>query len=279
MITIFFQNAGFDITQSHFPDNTLHATTGFSDFPTHIDTIEWKYENDAELFTLICLRKKYASDDIQLNLPYIPHARMDRVKDNNDVFTLKYFAEIINSLDFTCVKVFDPHSNVSLALIDRIYPEYPKRQVFDATHDIAFKETGETGHEYYEDTMNNLLFFYPDEGAMKRYSEFFTNEYAFGIKKRDWKTGKIQGLDIMNKESVAGKNILIIDDICSRGGTFYHSAKALKEAGAKNIYLYISHCEESIFLGDMYASNLIDHIYVGNPLFDWKTHHDKITII
>ena len=41
-----------------------------------------------------------------------------------------------------------------------------------------------------------LLAFYPDEGAMKRYSSMIEMPYAFGIKKRDWTTGKIEGLDV-----------------------------------------------------------------------------------
>lgn len=44
----------------------------------------------------------------------------------------------------------------------------------------------------------------------------------------------------MNEEIVKERNVLIVDDICSRGGTFYHAANALKEAGAKNIYLYVT---------------------------------------
>lgn len=36
----------------------------------------------------------------------------------------------------------------------------------------------------------NLMMFYPDEGAMKRYSALADKPYAFGIKKRDWATGR-----------------------------------------------------------------------------------------
>ena len=53
-------------------------------------------------------------------MPYIPNARMDRVKNSDEVFTLKYFAEFINDLKFDTVEVLDPHSNVSTALIDNI---------------------------------------------------------------------------------------------------------------------------------------------------------------
>ena len=105
MITLFATCGNmYEVKQDHFPDNTLHVS-----FPDHeIYAIEWKYESDAELFTLICARRHYAKYDILLVLPYIPHARMDRVKDETDVFTLKYFCEIINSLNFSRVFVLDP---------------------------------------------------------------------------------------------------------------------------------------------------------------------------
>ena len=101
---------------------------------------------------------------------------------------------------------------------------------------------------------------------MKRYSEDIDMPYAFGIKKRDWKTGKILGLDLMNKEVVEGKDVIIIDDICSRGGTFYHTAKALKEAGAKNVYLFVTHCEKTVLDGELITSGLIKGLYTTDSI-------------
>ena len=220
--------------------------------------IDWFYETDAELFTLICV-KRYLDEnicnvDFILNMPYIPHARMDRVKSDEDVFTLKYFCEIINSLNFTIVVVRDAHSNVSLALLNNVKEASITDYVCNA---IKQSEA-------------NALFF-PDEGAMKRYSGEFAMPYAFGMKKRDWKTGKILGLDLINPENIEGKNVLIVDDICSRGGTFYHSAKALKAAGAKSVSLYVTHCERTIVLGDIATTDgLIDHVYTTKSIFPKK---------
>ena len=267
MITLFATCVNmYEVKQDHFPDNTLHVS-----FPDHeIYAIEWKYESDAELFTLICARRHYANSDIQLILPYIPHARMDRVKDETDVFTLKYFCEIINSLNFSRIWVLDPHSNVSLALLDRV-SQIP---VMNTINECLNRLVYEIGHDYDTETREkvyqDLVLFFPDEGSMKRYSsEVDFLPYAFGIKKRDWKTGQIQGLQLVNGELVKGKNVLIIDDICSRGGTFYHAAKALKEAGATNVYLYITHAENTMVKGDMYNDpNLIKKIYTVKTIFD-----------
>lgn len=78
-------------------------------------------------------------------------------------------------------------------------------------------------------------------------------------------------------DNIEGKNILIVDDICSKGGTFYFSAKKLKELGAKNIYLHITHCENTIFEGDILSSGLIAKIYTTNSIL--TKEHEKIEVI
>ena len=248
---------GIEIKQGNFPDNTLLMKFDPDSIPDDGNDIEiwWLYENDAELFTLVCLKRHldqyFFADSFRLFMPYIPHARQDRTKTQEDVFTLKYFCEVINSLNFPVVWVRDAHSNVSLALLNNVY-EMP----VDNYIERAIEESGA-----------DVLFF-PDEGAMKRYSSKSTLPYAFGMKKRDWATGQIQGLDIINAEAVVDKDILIVDDICSRGGTFFYSAKALKAAGAKSVSLYVTHLEKTVILGEMASTDdLVDHIYTTKSIF------------
>lgn len=72
--------------------------------------IRWMYDNDAECMQLWYLVKHLKSAGnplLYLEMPYIPNARMDRVKNRDEVFTLKWFAEFINSLGFESVKVLD----------------------------------------------------------------------------------------------------------------------------------------------------------------------------
>lgn len=254
-----------EIKQGQFPDGTLLMK--FDPNGNEFDTrgnilVEWYYENDAELFSLICVKRHldrvYSYSDVILEMPYIPHARMDRVKSDEDVFTLKYFCEVINSLGFKIVHVRDAHSNVSLALLNNVVDEGVENYIHKAT--IASKA--------------DALFF-PDEGAMKRYSDKSEKPYAFGMKKRDWETGKILGLDIIHPENVEGKNVLIVDDICSRGGTFFHAAKALKAAGAKSVSLYVTHCEKTIILGEMASTDgLVDHVYTTQSIFPEELFKD-----
>lgn len=258
----------------NFPDNTqLFMTTSLPNIYTygkvdeHID-ITWHYENDEEMITLMYITRHLQSNgakDIDLIMPYIPNARMDRVKWHTDVFTLKYFADFINFLGFNSVTVLDPHSYVSEALINNIRIRHPKFYILDVINNIR------------ENIDSSLLMFYPDEGATKRYSELLDKPYAFGIKKRDWVTGKIEGLDVAGcVDKIKDSSILIIDDICSRGGTFYHSAKKLKELGAENIYLYVTHCENTILNGELLTSGLIEKVYTTNSIF--TKEHEKIEV-
>ncbi len=247
---------GTRLETGRFPDGTMLIN---QEVPreSRID-LSWYYENDSEALALIYIvnhLKAHGKEDIHLYMPYIPNARQDRVKTEEDVFTLKYFASVINSLGLRSVTVLDPHSTVSEALIDRIVINKPTELIKKAIERIALLE-GEAPS-----------MFYPDEGAGKRYSGMIDLPYAFGIKKRDWKTGRILGLDIAgDTDNISGKNILIVDDICSRGGTFYHSAKRLKELGARNIYLHISHCENTVLEGELLSSGLITKIYTTNSI-------------
>ena len=249
------------IKQDHFPDGTLLIKCDIDNGNCYI---KWYYESDAELFTLYCIvqhiRRICYNTSIHLIMPYIPHARMDRVKTCEDVFTLKYFTEILNAMNFDNIEVVDPHSSVSEALINNIYITSPINYI-----NQAIKKCNP-----------NILFF-PDEGAMKRYSSMINKEYAFGIKRRDWATGKIEGLDVTGcTDKIKDSRILIVDDICSRGGTFYHSAKKLKELGAKEIYLYVTHCENTILEGELLTSGLIERVYTTNSIF--TKEHEKIEV-
>ncbi len=245
-----------------FPDGTLFLKEN-NNRPIGGSIIRWHFENNEELFALICLTKHLRAHGVKhicLEMPFIPNSRMDRTKRPEDVFTLKYFADIINYLQFDDVLVLDPHSHVSEALINNISMANPKIYIDRAI----------------EGCTPDMLFF-PDDGSVKRLSDMFNTEYAFGIKKRNWETGKIEGLEVAGCiDKINGGDVLIVDDICSRGGTFYHSAKKLKELGANKIYLYVTHCENTILEGDLLNSDLIERVFTTNSIF--TKSHEKIEV-
>lgn len=267
---------GEEIELGNFPDGTMllkyepkpHQKLSYA-------KLTWKYENDREFVALMYLVKHLRAhdiNDIYLYMPYIPNARQDRVKNSEDVFTLKYFAEFLNSLNLTRVEVLDPHSSVSEALINNLYIYSPGPYIQQVVEKVMPKL------RKIHEPDSELMMFYPDEGSMKRYSGMIKIPYAFGIKKRKWETGVIEGLDVAGAvDQIAGKDILIVDDICSRGGTFYHSAKKLKELGANDIYLFVSHCENTILDGDLLKGDLIKKVYTTDSIF--TKSHEKVEVL
>ena len=245
-----------------FPDGTILMK--HEDDAMYRAELVWRFENDREFLALAYLVKHLRHNGygiINLYMPYIPNARMDRVKNSNDVFTLKYFSELLNDLKLDSVEVLDPHSSVSEALINNLIVQSPCGYI----DEVLAKLT-------------QVTMFYPDSGAMSRYSGMVNLPYAFGIKKRNWETGKIEGLDVAGEvDQIAGKDILIVDDICSRGGTFLHSAKKLKELGAKDIYLYVSHCENTVLEGDLLKGDLIKRLYTTDSIF--TKSHEKVEVL
>lgn len=248
------------IDMKHFPDGTMLIKYLADNESTKIT---WLYDNDEECMLMYFLVKHLRAHGvkiIELFMPYIPNARMDRAKNSDEVFTLKYFAEFINDLNLDSVEVLDPHSNVSTALIDNVSIIEPTDIILNLLETV--------------NSDGNAILFFSDEGAMKRYSHIASKcdiPYVFGMKNRDWRSGEILGLEVLGEtDAVPGKNILIIDDICSRGGTFLHSAKALKAMNAADIDLYVSHLENSVWEGDMIRSGLVRNIYTTNSIYRFQ---------
>ena len=112
---------GIKMEVSHFPDHTQCIRIPLEILKEEKYVVEWKYEDDAEMATLLYIVKHLGNAKRkELILPYIPNARMDRVKNPDEVFTLKYFCEFINDLKFDAVYVNDPHSDVSMALLNNV---------------------------------------------------------------------------------------------------------------------------------------------------------------
>lgn len=259
-MSIFINGSKFDLAQK-FSDGTF----AFDYTVRNLSVIvSWHYECEEEamaLYYIVRHLRDHNCRNIVLKMPYVPNARMDRVQDASDVFTMKYFAEFINALKFNQVYILDPHSNVAAALLDNVIVESPRCFIEQTLEDINDP---------------NLAVFYPDEGSLKRYHRMLKLPSAFGIKERDWDSGKILLLKLADFEKIAGKNILIVDDICSRGGTFYHSARALRENGVGDIYLYSTHCENTALTGDLLKSGLVKRFYTTNSTLTQS--HDKVRV-
>jgi ribose-phosphate pyrophosphokinase len=168
--------------------------------------------------------------NFDLVMPYIPYARQDRQCVEGESFTLKVFANIINSANFNKVFVIDAHSDVAPALINNCVnisnQEYVK---------LAFWAIGNP----------DVLLISPDSGANKKSNKLFDNLKVFPElikcdKRRNMSTGELSGFEVF-ADDLKGKSCLIIDDICDGGRTFIGIAEELKKKNAGDIYLFITH--------------------------------------
>lgn len=257
------------VEQNRFPDGTLALKE--MDFSVLSDNfvnwIDWMYDGDEEMFTimsLVDLIRRNSQGRIYLKMPYLPNARMDRIKTDTENFALKVFANWINGLGFDRIFVENVHSNVSNALVNNIVDNLPDDDIKTITKDYDFD-----------------VIFFPDEGACKRYKDMDVIKelglpIAFGIKNRDWKTGEILNLDVMGAD-VKDKKVLIIDDICSKGFTFYYSGMKLRELGASDVRLYVTHCEDTIRGGKILDTDIVSKVYTTDSICHYDG--DKIEFV
>lgn len=308
MITI----NGKKIEVNHFPDGTqmlldipmedICLRNDSNTSPAFTIKYVWRYESDEELVTLWYLRRHmseamkeitYRQVAHELTMPYIPNARMDRTKNRKECFTLKYFCEMINTMNFDSVYVFDPHSNVSSALINNLIKIDPAISIKRALKHVEM--------ECKDLKSEDIVIYFPDEGAYKRYSELFSetngqcalweymnNAFIYGKKKREWQTGQITGLSIIHSSgcplpvnSLNDKTILMIDDIISYGGTLAYSVDELRKLGAKKVYAYASHVENSVMdeekgtLLKRYKEGKLNGVFTTNSIYTLPTKGDN----
>ena len=233
-----------------------------------INEIKLKFETDDDITHLIFLKGHL--DELNLKsrlvIGYMPYSRMDRTE-GVTLFTLKHVCKLINSLKFESVSIYEPHSDVCVALLDKV-------KVINMSKDLAEKALKEL--EKSKDEQIYLV--YPDAGAAKRYGKQINyNKVLTASKERDFKTGYINKLDING--SIEDKNFkaIIVDDLCSKGGTFTLTASKLREMGATDIYLVVTHCEDTIFKGDILKTDLIKKVYTTNSIL--SREHEKIEAI
>ena len=252
------------IEQEKFGDGTLKCDAPNIFYPylednnNNIYKITWCYDNDAELFALWCLVQNIEQNDPNskkiLYMPYIPHARQDR-NVSGRLFTLKYFSQIINAMNFFQVWVVDPHSDVSTALINRGHVD--KLNDIHAKHFLWYKKD-------YDSDENTIQIMFPDNGAAKKYkgTVWGDSDPIIGYKHRNTE-GTIDSYELHGLKPTT-KKVIIIDDICSYGGTFVNAAKELRKQGVETIYLAINHCENNILKGKVF--DIIDKVFTTDSI-------------
>lgn len=214
-----------------FPGGELHFNVDSSlmiDGDLHIET---DLCNSDEIMLVMLLSDTYRHRNKYLELLYTPYARQDRRTSHNEPFSLRAFAKLINSCGFKRVTVYDPHSDVTAALIDNIFVikrlELVKKHLQSYPASLA--------------SNNNAVIISPDAGAMKTNQEIahhYEIPHVVATKVRDIKTGDITVTQVHTDLSLEGMELFILDDICDGGRTFIELAKILKNHNPQSIHLY-----------------------------------------
>jgi ribose-phosphate pyrophosphokinase len=219
---------GYEIKPTIFPDGTSQVWKVPEDAFLPESSVYWDPGKDtieAEFMWLAQLRALMHAQSIRVSLDirYLPYARQDKIPVSNHVtFALWSFVRLLNSLAFESIRIWDPHSELAIVMIGRSKAVY-----FREATALAFADT------------SSDVVCYPDAGAAGKYVQVHAMPHVNASKVRDQSSGAIYGCKVDG--DVSGKRVLIVDDICDGGATFIALTKALREAGATDVSLFVSH--------------------------------------
>lgn len=201
-------------------------------------TIKADLRNSSDVMRLVLLKdaveqtgKTY--ETFSLDLGYLPYARQDRVCSPGEAFSLRAFARIINSLNFHWVFADDVHSSVALYEIERLVNRPKSDFMLEHLKKLC-------------DAIDVVLVS-PDAGASGNVFDLQSKlnmpelEVICCTKERDPVTGTPKPMEMQGIEKAKDKVAIIIDDIVDGGRTFTPLSRSLKEAGAEDVYLVVTH--------------------------------------
>lgn len=254
---------GYNLTLNSFPNGELNILNIEEAIklrrPYRKNHFVLKYESDKDLMALLFAKKHVdvrTSDVSTLSIAYMPYSRMDRAETLQTPFMLKFVCEFINELDFQIVYVHEPHSSVTVQLLDNVVAIYDN---INFVKEVKSKEGFNPTHDY-------IVF--PDKGAMERYKGSIESPCVlYGEKERDFSTGKIINLEIVgDKSNIIEDNsiAIVVDDLSSYGGTFVQTSKKLKELGFSTVVLLVTHAENAIFKGELFEH--VDRVYTTDSI-------------
>lgn len=256
-IELFIDNEQVALSHGVFPDGAvwLKVTGKLPSFAQQmrVRVAAMRDMNDFMLLAQLVDAVRHATDIAvsHLELAWLPWARQDRHMVSGDSFALKVFANQLNILNFDKVFVLDPHSDAAAAAINNCV--------------VIAQESCLMQSETLRRAIGNreLMLVAPDAGALKKIHNVAkasgAQEYAILTKERDVATGNLTGFALVAGD-VAGKDLLIVDDLCDAGGTFIGSAQVLRDAGARSVSLYVTHGVFSKGVENL-LNNGIDAIY------------------
>jgi len=215
-----------------FPDNEFYFRIVDDVKDEHVIIVQTTYpdNNIIELFIIQNAVEEAKAKEISIVIPYFGYARQDTKFKDGEPISAKAMANLI-SLNADRVITVDPH----------------KEHILDFFSTSAHSCTAVPELAKYLKNKKIDMILAPDKGALNRAKE------AAKIMKCDFdymEKTRIDGETIEIKPKnldAVDKNVAIIDDIISTGGTMAKSIVELKKYGAKNVYVA---CTHGLFAGE-----------------------------
>jgi ribose-phosphate pyrophosphokinase len=184
-------------------------------------------DNLMELLIMVDAMRRASARRITAVIPYYGYARQERKARSRDPISAKLVANLLTAAGARRVLAMDLHANAIQGFFDipvdhlRVVPI------------IA---------EYYlKRNFENVVVVSPDLGGVTRARDL-AHRIGADIAIIDKRRPKANVAEIMNIiGNVRGKNVIMIDDIIDTAGTITQGAKALKEHGAKDVYICCTH--------------------------------------
>jgi ribose-phosphate pyrophosphokinase len=184
--------------------------------------------NLVQALSLISKAKETSSEVIAV-IPYMGYARQDREFLPGEIVTMKVLAKLFKGVGASKIIAVDIHSVIGLKHFTI------KTENVTAIPDLVkyFKKL----------SLKNPLVVSPDQGGKNRAKEFaekFESEYIALEKKRNKKTGKVQ-IKTKNSDNVVGRDLILVDDMISTGGSIIKATQFLKKQKCKRVYVACTH--------------------------------------
>ena len=185
-------------------------------------------DNLMELLLCIDALKRSSAKNITAVIPYFGYARQDRKVAPRTSISAKLVSNLITKAGADRVVTVDLHAGQIQGF-------------FDIPVDNLFSTPIFARHIKKKVKSKNLICVAPDVGGTERARSLgkILNVGLAIVDKRRPKPGQSQVMNIIG--DVKGKTCILVDDIIDSGGTIVNAAKALKDRGAKEVYVYITH--------------------------------------
>ena len=185
-------------------------------------------DNLMELLLCIDALKRSSAKNITAVIPYFGYARQDRKVVPRTSISAKLVSNLITKAGADRVVTVDLHAGQIQGF-------------FDIPVDNLFSTPIFARHVKKNIKSKNIVCIAPDVGGTERARALgkILNVGLAIVDKRRPKPGQSQVMNVIGE--VKDKTCVIVDDIIDSGGTIVNAAKALKDRGAKEVYVYITH--------------------------------------